>query len=172
MSQAILQKVGNLSKNNKIPELRSGYTIKISQKVKEGDKQRVQSFEGIIIKMNSGYGADSTVTVRKTVDGIGVEKIFPLCLPTIDKIQVIKKGTIRRSKLYYMRKLTGKAARLKETWLKETVAEAVTKAQQEEKQSAQSSELSTQKEEEVLEANTDMSGNETVVEDNVEKKEE
>ncbi|KKP37566.1 MAG: ribosomal protein L19, large subunit ribosomal protein L19 [Candidatus Peregrinibacteria bacterium GW2011_GWF2_33_10] len=119
MSQAILHDVAQKSKPSKSPLIKPGYTIKVYQKIIEGDKQRTQIFEGIVLKMNAGYGADSTVTIRKVVDGIGVERIFPLYGPMIDKIQIIKKGNVRRSKLYYLRNKSGKAAKLKEIWMPE-----------------------------------------------------
>lgn len=110
-----LQEIQQLAVKKKVPELKAGYTVKIHQKIKEGEKERVQIFEGLIIKINSGYGADKTFTVRKIVEGIGVEKIFPLHSPNIVKIEVKKKSKVRRAKLYYMRERSGKSARLKET---------------------------------------------------------
>jgi len=98
-----------------IPELKSGYTVRVSQKIKEGEKERVQSFEGLIIKVGSGEGVEKNITVRKIVEGVGVEKVFPIHSPTITKIEVKKKAQVRRAKLYYMRKRSGKSARLTET---------------------------------------------------------
>ena len=98
----------------RVPEIKSGYTVRISQKVKEGGKERIQNFEGLVIKVNHGEGPEKTFTVRKIVEGIGVEKIFPMYSPNITKIVVKKKAKIRRSKLYYMRKRFGKSARLSE----------------------------------------------------------
>lgn len=109
----LLQSVQRLA-IKKLPEIRSGYTVKIYQKIKEGEKERIQIYEGLVIAVNSGYGADKTITVRKVVDGIGVEKIFPLFSTNIDKIEVMKKAHVRRAKLYYMRERSGKSARLKE----------------------------------------------------------
>jgi len=97
----------------KMPVLKAGMTIRVHQKIKEGEKERIQIFEGLVIKISAGYGIDKTFTVRKIVEGIGVEKIFPIHSPNVAKIEVIKKSKIRRSKLYYMRKLFGKSARLK-----------------------------------------------------------
>lgn len=110
-----LQEIQQLAVKKNVPELRAGYTIKVHQKIIEGEKERVQIFEGLIIKINSGHGADKTFTVRKIVEGIGVEKIFPLHSPNIIKIEVKKKSKVRRAKLYYMRERSGKSARLKET---------------------------------------------------------
>ena len=86
-----------------LPELRPGYTVKLFQKVKEGDKERIQFFEGIVIALSGKTTATKTVTLRKVSSGVGVEKIFPLASPTITKIEIIKKAKVRRSKLYYLR---------------------------------------------------------------------
>lgn len=114
---SILQEVQKLAIKKKIPEIKPGYTVRVHQRIKEGEKERVQIFEGLIIAINSGYGANKTFTVRKVVEGIGVEKIFPLYSPLLEKIEVKKESDVRRAKLYYMRKRTGKSARLKETFL-------------------------------------------------------
>ena len=102
------------SQLKKVPEIRSGYTVRVHQKIKEGNKERVQSFEGLVIKLGHGEGVEKTITVRKIVQGIGVEKVFPLNSPNIKKIEVKKKAKVRRSKLYYMRERSGKSARLQE----------------------------------------------------------
>lgn len=113
MTHLLVQKVerANLKK---LPEIRPGYTVRVHQKIKEGEKERVQIYEGLVIAMNHGHGASKTMMVRKMVEGIGVEKIFPLHSPNIEKIEVVKIGKVRRSKLFYMRNVSGKAARLKE----------------------------------------------------------
>jgi len=108
-----------------VPEIRAGYTVKVHQKIKEGAKERIQIFEGLVIKVNSGTGLDKTFTVRKIASGVGVEKIFPVYSKNIAKIEVVKKAKVRRAKLYYMRERTGKSARLKETYLKEGDAKMV-----------------------------------------------
>ncbi len=95
-----------------IPSFRSGDTVKVHIKIREGEKDRIQIFQGIVIVKKKG-GIGSTFTVRKISYGIGVEKIFPLHSPVIDKIEVIQRGVVRRSRLYYLRKLRGKAARVK-----------------------------------------------------------
>ena len=96
-----------------IPAFAAGDTVKVYVKIKEGEKERIQAFQGVVIsKRGSGTGA--TFTVRKVSYGIGVERIFPLHSPVIDKIEVITRGRVRRSKIYYLRKLKGKAARIKE----------------------------------------------------------
>jgi large subunit ribosomal protein L19 len=102
----------NLLKKD-LPDIRPGDTVRISQKIKEGDKERVQSFEGIVIAKKHGKGISSTITVRKVISGIGVEKTFPFHSPLIEKIDIIKRGKVRRAKLYYLRKAKGKAGRLK-----------------------------------------------------------
>jgi large subunit ribosomal protein L19 len=96
-----------------IPEFRPGDTVSVYTKVVEGSRERIQVFEGTVIARKGG-GLKETFTVRKISYGVGVERIFPLNSPRIDKIEVVKKGKVRRAKLYYMRKLRGKAARIKE----------------------------------------------------------
>ena len=97
-----------------IPEFKSGDTINVGVRVVEGQKSRVQSFEGVVIAISSGGGIDKTFTIRKMSNGVGVERIFPLHSPNIDSIKVVKRGKVRRAKLYYLRELKGKAARIKE----------------------------------------------------------
>jgi large subunit ribosomal protein L19 len=99
--------------SNPYPDLKTGWTIRVYQKIKEGEKTRIQSFEGIIISKKHGNEPGGTITVRKISNGIGVEKIFPLRLPTITKIEVIKKSETRKSKLYYLREKTSKETRKK-----------------------------------------------------------
>ncbi len=96
-----------------IPEFDSGDTIKVHVKIREGEKERVQIFQGVVIKKTKGLSS-ARFTVRKISGGIGVERIFPLYSPGIDKIEVVTQGRVRRSKLYYLRNLRGKAARIKE----------------------------------------------------------
>ena len=93
--------------------IRPGDTIKVHQKIKEKDKQRIQVFEGLVLARKHGKGISSTITVRKLVSGIGVERVFPLHSPNIEKIEIIKRGKVKRAKLYYLRKAKGKKARLK-----------------------------------------------------------
>ncbi len=97
----------------KVPSLKAGQTVRVHVKVVEGEKERTQVFEGVVIAI-SGKGSRSTFTVRKISYGVGVERIFPLHSPRIDKIQVVSSGKVRRAKLYYLRKLSGKRARLYE----------------------------------------------------------
>ena len=96
------------------PEMRSGDTVRVHVKVREGDKERIQVFEGMVIGMHRG-GARASFTVRKVSFGQGVERIFPLHSPTVDKIEVLRGAKVRRAKLYFLRDLRGKAARMKET---------------------------------------------------------
>ena len=93
--------------------LAPGDTVRVSVKVVEGEKERIQVFEGVVIRKR-GVGVSASFTVRRISYGVGVERTFPLHSPRIDKIQVMKRATVRRSKLYYLRDLAGKAARLKE----------------------------------------------------------
>lgn len=95
------------------PDFSSGDTIRVHVKIKEGDKERIQVFQGTVIGRRGG-GTGATFTVRKISSGIGVERVFPLHSPNIDKIEVVRKGHVRRKKLYYLRELTGKSARIKE----------------------------------------------------------
>jgi large subunit ribosomal protein L19 len=113
MQNALLTKVENAAKRKDVPEFRPGDTIKVHVKIKEGDKERLQAFEGVVIaRKNRGLG--ETITVRKISFGQGVERIFPVNAPVIDHIDVVRTGKVRRAKLYYIRGLKGKAARLKE----------------------------------------------------------
>ena len=96
-----------------IPDFKAGDTVSVYVKVIEGDKERIQLFTGVCIQKR-GSGINSTFTVRKISNGIGVERIFPLHSPRIDKIELVRVGRVRRAKLYYLRQLEGKAARIKE----------------------------------------------------------
>src|ERR687898_921409 len=95
------------------PKMKSGDTVRVHVKVREGDKERIQIFEGLVIGMHRG-GARASFTVRKVSFGQGVERIFPLHSPVIDKIEVLRTARVRRAKLYFLRDLKGKAARMKE----------------------------------------------------------
>ncbi|MBT4384230.1 50S ribosomal protein L19 [Candidatus Peregrinibacteria bacterium] len=114
MSQAILDHVASSSIQRQVPVLKPGYTVRVHQRITEGAKERTQIFEGLLIKLSSGTGVNRTFTVRRIVDGIGVEKTFPLFAPSLEKIEVVKAGKVRRSKLYFMRERTGKSARLRD----------------------------------------------------------
>jgi large subunit ribosomal protein L19 len=106
-----------------LPELQPGDTIKVHQKIKEGEKERIQIFEGLIIAKKHGKGISATITVRKVVDGVGVERVFPIHSPSLDKIEVVKRGKVRRSKLYYLRTAKGKKSRLKNKEFSQAIAE-------------------------------------------------
>jgi large subunit ribosomal protein L19 len=113
MNSQLLTKYISANKRAEVPAFRPGDTVRVHVKIKEGDKERVQAFEGTLIaRNNSGMG--ETITVRKVSFGQGVERIFPVNAPVIDRIDVVRTGKVRRAKLYYLRGLKGKAARLKE----------------------------------------------------------
>lgn len=109
----LLQAVDNLQLRTDIPKLRSGDTVRVHVKIKEGDKYRIQLFEGVVLAIKR-HGISSTFTVRKVTSGYGVERIFPLHSPILEKVEVMKSGKVRRARLYYLRGRRGKAARLKE----------------------------------------------------------
>ena len=96
-----------------LPQFRAGDTVSVGVKVIEGGKTRVQLFDGVVISQSAGAGTSKTFTVRKISNGVGVERIFPYHSPIIDSVKVLKKGKVRRAKLYYLRNLKGKAARIK-----------------------------------------------------------
>lgn len=96
-----------------LPELDPGDTVKVMVRIREGNKERLQGYEGVIIKI-SGSGINRSMTVRRVFQGVGVERVFPLHSPRVDSIKVIRKGKVRRAKLYYLRNRTGKAARIRE----------------------------------------------------------
>ena len=111
-----LNLVSEITKNQlktDLPELRPGATVKVDVKIKEGDKTRIQVFEGVIIRVQ-GSGIGRTFTVRKMSSGVGVERTFPVHSPLIDKITVVRQGKVRRARLYYLRNRSGKSARLKD----------------------------------------------------------
>jgi large subunit ribosomal protein L19 len=111
---SVIQKLEDRGLRKDLPAFRAGDTLRIQVKVVEGEKERLQQFEGVVIKINRG-GNRATFTVRKVSYGIGVERIFPLHSPRIEKIQVLSRGNVRRAKLYYLRELAGKAARVEST---------------------------------------------------------
>lgn len=107
----ILDKINRESERKGMPEFRTGDTLRVHCKIREGDKERIQIFEGVCICKRRG-GIRASFTVRKTSYGVGVERVFPLHSPQIDRIEVASSGHVRRSRLYYLRDLTGKAARI------------------------------------------------------------
>lgn len=110
-------------KGRRIPKIKSGDIVRVVQAYQEKDKERHSVFEGMVIAINSGSNTRRTITVRRVIDGVGVEKIIPLYLSNISKIQVLKSSKTRRSKLYYLRALSGKKAKLKEKGLDKDVIE-------------------------------------------------
>jgi len=109
----VVDQVAAASRRDDIPDFRAGDTLKVHVKVIEGNRSRVQLFQGVCIKVQ-GSGIGRTFTVRKVSFGVGVERTFPLHTPIIDKIEVATRGDVRRAKLYYLRNLRGKAAKIKE----------------------------------------------------------
>ncbi len=111
-----MDKILNATKNElktDLVDFKTGDTISVGVKVTEGNRSRVQLFDGVVIAKSAGSGTSKTFTVRKISNGVGVERIFPYHSPIIDSIKVLKKGKVRRAKLYYLRNLKGKAARIK-----------------------------------------------------------
>ena len=109
----VLQATQNDLKTD-LPQFQSGDTVSVGVKVIEGSRSRVQTFEGVVIAISAGGGINKTFTVRKISNGVGVERIFPCHSPNIEFVKVLKRGKVRRAKLYYLRNLKGKAARIKE----------------------------------------------------------
>jgi large subunit ribosomal protein L19 len=112
MNQTV-QSVENRQLRNDIPTFQAGDTVRVHVRIKEGDKERTQAFEGVVIARKHS-GVRETITVRKTSFGVGVERIFPLHATVIDRIELVRQGRVRRAKLYYLRNLRGKAARIRE----------------------------------------------------------
>ena len=110
----IIRKIEEAELKSDITEFNVGDTIRVYAKIKEGNRERIQMFEGTVLKRQGG-GARETFTVRKTSNGIGVERTWPLHSPSVDKIEVVRRGKVRRAKLNYLRQRTGKAAKVKET---------------------------------------------------------
>ncbi|MFC4768673.1 50S ribosomal protein L19 [Effusibacillus consociatus] len=113
MNQELLRQITDEQLRKDVPSFRPGDTVKVHVKVKEGNRERIQLFEGVVIKRR-GSGISETFTVRKISYGVGVERTFPIHSPKIEKIEVARRGRVRRAKLYYLRELKGKAARIKE----------------------------------------------------------
>ena len=109
----VMQRLADKLRRTDLPEFVPGDTVRVQVKIKEGDKERLQAFEGIVIALKNG--AQGSFTVRKMSFGQGVERIFPLHSPTIAKVEVMRSSKVRRAKLYYLRDLKGKAARMKDT---------------------------------------------------------
>ena len=113
MSQQLISDITKEYMKTDLPEFRAGDTVKVNVRIKEGTRERVQIFEGLVIKRQNG-GISATFTVRKISYGVGVERTFPVHSPSIESIQVMRKGKVRRAKLHYIRNLSAKASRIKE----------------------------------------------------------
>ena len=112
MSFSILQKIGEEQKKKAIPDVRSGDTVKVTQKIKEGEKFRLQVFEGVVIRTDRKDSHTARITVRKVASGVGVEKSFLIHSPLVEKIEIVKRSKVRRNNLSYLRERSGKSARL------------------------------------------------------------
>ena len=113
MNNPIIDELEKQFKKEELPQMNPGDTVKVFVRIVEGNKERIQAFEGTIIKEH-GAGLNRTITVRKVFQGVGVERVFLIHSPRIDKIQVLRKGDVRRAKLYYLRERSGKATRIRE----------------------------------------------------------
>ena len=109
----VIAELGNSMKRTDVPDFRAGDTVKVHVKVVEGNRSRVQIFQGVVIRVQ-GSGVGRSFTVRKVSFGVGVERTFPLHSPIFEKIEIVTRGDVRRAKLYYLRNLRGKAAKIKE----------------------------------------------------------
>ena len=109
----IIEAITKSQLRSDIPEFKAGDTVRVHVRIVEGWRERIQQFEGVVIKRRGG-GISATYTVRKISNGVGVERTFPVHTPKVEKIEVVRKGKVRRAKLYYLRNLRGKAARIKE----------------------------------------------------------
>lgn len=112
MSFALIQKVNNEQKKAQVVDVRSGDTVRVSQKIKEGNKERIQIFEGVVIRTDNKGQQTSRITVRKIASGVGVEKSFLLNSPLVEKVQIVRRSKVRRNFLSYLRSRSGKSARL------------------------------------------------------------
>ena len=113
MNNPVIDELAKEYLKSELPTFNAGDTVKVFVKIVEGNKERIQAFEGTIIKMH-GSGLNKTITVRKVFQGVGVERVFLINSPRIDRIEVLRRGDVKRSKLYYLRERSGKATRIKE----------------------------------------------------------
>ena len=107
----IIEKIRQEGLKKNVPTLKAGDTVRVHTKIKEGDKERIQIYEGTVLR-TKGHGREATFTVRKISYGVGVERVFPLHSPMIDKVEVVSHGKVRRARIYYLRDLSGKKARI------------------------------------------------------------
>ena len=113
MSFSILKEIGDAQKKQKVVDVRSGDTVKVTQKIKEGNKERLQTFEGVVIRVERKNSHTERIFVRKVTSGVGVEKSYLVQSPLVEKIEIVKRSKVRRNNLNYLRERTGKSARLK-----------------------------------------------------------
>lgn len=113
MMNSLIQHVQNGHLRFDLPSFTTGDTVRVHGRIIEGEKERVQIYEGVVLRKSAGQGVDATFTVRKISNGVGVERIFPLHSPRVLKIEVLSSGKVRRSRIYFLRELQGKAAKLK-----------------------------------------------------------
>ena len=113
MSYMIQQIEKDFLRTDELPDFKAGDTIKVNVRVREGEKERIQAFQGVVVQ-RKGSGISASFTVRKNSGGYGVERIFPLHSPWIESVELVRRGRVRRARIYYLRKLRGKAARIKE----------------------------------------------------------
>lgn len=113
MNLNLVKEITKSQLRNDMPDIRPGCTVRVDVRIKEGDKSRIQAFEGLVIRVQ-GSGIGQTFTVRKISNGVGVERTFPVNSPIIDSVTILRHGKVRRARLYYLRGLSGKAARIKE----------------------------------------------------------
>ncbi len=113
MNADIIREIEEEQKKQEIPEFNVGDTVKVHNKIREGNRERIQIFEGTVLKKQGGNTSRATFTVRKISNGVGVEKTWPLHSPNVEKIEITRRGKVRRNKLFYLRKLTGKKAKVK-----------------------------------------------------------
>lgn len=186
MNQLILEQDKKYLKKA-IPQLKAGLTVRVHERIKEGEKFRTQIFEGLIIKVHNQKNVNTTFTVRKIVDGIGVEKIYLLHSPTLEKIEVIREAKIKQANLYYMRERSGKSARMKSKFVTSVVDEileeekvAVEEKNEEDSEAVEAQiaentevvELKTEETPEAPEAKTEETPEDTKAEENAKGKEE
>lgn len=113
MNAEIIKEIEEEQKKKEVPEFNVGDTVRVHNKIREGNRERIQVFEGTVLKKQGGDSSRATFTVRKISNGVGVEKTWPMHSPNVEKVEVTRRGKVRRNKLFYLRKLTGKKAKVK-----------------------------------------------------------